>query len=126
MTVSSDVDDIDAVESFLESNRSHVDDDGVAYDPDIFSRWQKYGNDRLYVNDPGEGYIELTTDGPIIETPPLGRGNLVHPNDPVTHISSAGKGATAMNDDGSWVINADDGASVYWPIVYIPPTEDLK
>ncbi|MHB9286778.1 hypothetical protein ACKVMT_07030 [Halobacteriales archaeon Cl-PHB] len=31
----------------------------VRYDPAVFERWQKGGKDRLYVKDPGEGYIDL-------------------------------------------------------------------
>jgi hypothetical protein len=31
----------------------------VQYDPGVFNRWRKAGEDRLYAREPGEGYIDL-------------------------------------------------------------------
>ncbi|NHN40047.1 hypothetical protein G9C85_00140 [Halorubellus sp. JP-L1] len=41
-------------------------EDGLQYDRGVWNRWQRNDKDRLYVSDPGDGYIDLT-NGEVVE-----------------------------------------------------------
>ncbi|WP_330633679.1 hypothetical protein [Halocatena halophila] len=88
---------------------ARVDDDDVAYDRSIFSRWQKHGKDRLYVRDPGDGYLSLDGDG--------GK-TLRHPEGPMTQFGGH-KDRVRSLDDGTTIHYATDG-SHDWIVAVIP------
>lgn len=100
----------DEVDAFLDDERARIDEDGVAFNPNIFSRWQKHGHDRLYVVDPGEGWIGLTPESPLVGE------DLIHP-DPAHNI---GGKRMWVNVDGGKALFASDGASHDWVIAFVP------
>ncbi len=98
------------VDALRADERARVDEDGLVYNPNIFDRWQKHGHDRLYVRDPGEGYLDLSGGGPLVGE------DLTHP-EPQHHIGGKRKW---VDVDGGRALFASDGASSDWAIAFIP------
>jgi hypothetical protein len=113
------LDTTERVAAFLDATRVTIDADGVAYDSSLFRRWQKHGHDRLYVRDPGTGYVDIDHDRGVR----VGEA-LVHPEEPVLHLGGLDHDiAEPVTDDGAWVVFGHDGASAHWPVCVVPDAE---
>lgn len=77
-------------------------DDGVAHNR-FFTRWEKYGHDRLYCTcgyDSCEGYIDIKTGQISTDL-----DTLLHPENPVSHYYAD----NAYDDDTDIDLDFDDG-----------------